>query len=202
MKNSYKILRQIEANLLIHKDQPYTRDDYFRIHWENPVIGIFGERGVGKTTLLIQKRKEVSQGFYFSADNASIKANGLFDFVMFCVQDFNVEIFFIDEIFKYTNWKQELKNIIDSFPQIRIVFSGSSSMALYDGVIDLGRRVYDYRVHTLSFREYLKLKHHIDLPQISLDNLLQHHEKISVEYSIPLRKSYFEEYIQMGAYPF
>ena len=144
----------------------------------------------------------MSNAFYFSADNAAIKANGLFDFVMFCFQDFGVEMFFIDEIFKYTNWKQELKNIIDSFPQIRIVFSGSSSMALYDGVIDLGRRVYDYRVHTLSFREYLKLKHHIDLPQISFDDLLYNHEKLSVEYSIPLRKSYFDEYIQMGAYPF
>ncbi|MDR3150115.1 MAG: AAA family ATPase [Candidatus Peribacteria bacterium] len=40
--------------------------------------------------------------------------------------------FFIDEIFKYTNWKQEIKNIIDSFPNIHVVFSGSSSMAVYD----------------------------------------------------------------------
>ncbi|MDR2411803.1 MAG: AAA family ATPase [Candidatus Peribacteria bacterium] len=40
--------------------------------------------------------------------------------------------FFIDEIFKYENWKQELKNTIDSFLDINIVFSGSSSMALYD----------------------------------------------------------------------
>jgi predicted AAA+ superfamily ATPase len=34
----------------------------------------------------------------------------------------------IDEIYKYPNWTLELKNIIDSFPVKKIIFSGSSSL--------------------------------------------------------------------------
>lgn len=202
MQNQYKILRQIEKNLLIHKHKSYKRDDFLKINWDNKVIWIFWERGVWKTTILIQKRKETNNSFYFSADNSAIKANWLFDFVMFCFNNFDIDTFFIDEVFKYKNWKQELKNIIDSFPQLNIIFSWSSSMALYDWVIDLWRRIYDYKINTLSFREYIKLKYNLNLKQISLGDLINNHEKISLEYSIKLKEIYFDEYLKMWAYPF
>lgn len=202
MQNIYKTLRQVEENLLKVKYKDYKRDDFNQILWNNKVIWIFWERWVGKTTILIQKRKEVENSFYFSADNTAIKANWLFDFVMFCFNNYEIQNFFIDEIFKYSNWKEELKNIIDAFPQLNIVFSGSSSMALYDWVIDLWRRVYDYKINTLSFREYLKLKYDLDLEKVSLEELLKNHEKLSVNYSIKLKEIYFNEYLKMWAYPF
>jgi len=202
MKNIYKNLKQIENNLLKVKYKDYKRDDFNKINWSNKVIWIFWERWVGKTTILIQKRKETENSFYFSADNSAIKANWLFDFVMFCFNNFEIETFFIDEIFKYSNWKEELKNIIDAFPQLNIIFSWSSSMALYDWVIDLWRRVYDYKVNTLSFREFLKLKYDLDLKQIRFEEILKNHEKISVNYSIELKEIYFDEYLKMWAYPF
>jgi len=202
MKNIYKNLKQIENNLLKVKYKDYKRDDFNNINWSNKVIWIFWERWVWKTTILIQKRKESENSFYFSADNSAIKANWLFDFVMFCFNNFEIETFFIDEIFKYSNWKQELKNIIDSFPQLNIIFSWSSSMALYDWVIDLWRRIYDYKINTLSFREFLKLKYNLELEKISLEKILENHEKISVNYSIQLKEIYFDEYLKMWAYPF
>ncbi|MDR0860551.1 MAG: AAA family ATPase [Candidatus Peribacteria bacterium] len=115
---------------------------------------------------------------------------------MYAVLEEGVQTFFIDEIFRYDNRRQEIKNIFDSFPGIQIVFSGSSSMAVYGGVVDLGRRVYEYKVNTLSFREFLKLKYHIDLPKISFKDLLTHHKKLSSAYSLKFRQKYFREYLK------
>jgi len=202
MLNIYRNFRKIESNILKEKNRDYKRDDYYNINWNNKVIWIFWERWVGKTTILVQKRIEKNNSFYFSADNASIKANWLFDFIMFCFENFEIETFFIDEIFKYSNWKQELKNIIDSFPQLNIIFSWSSSMALYDWVIDLWRRVYDYKVNTLSFREFLNLKYKLDLKKVSIDDILNNHMKISIEYSLKIKQVYFKQYLKTWAYPF
>jgi len=151
---------------------------------------------------MFQKRKEIKNSFYFSADNVSIKSVGLFNFIFYVFNNFDIKVFFIDEIFKYTSWKEELKNIIDSFPQIKIIFSWSSSMALYDGVIDLWRRVYDYKVNTLSFREFLKLKYSINLQKLNLEDILKNHQNISLEYSLQIKDIYFKEYLERWAYPF
>ncbi len=202
MKEWFKVLKQIEENLLQEKNKSYKRDDFYNINWSNKVVWLFWERWVWKTTILIQKRLETKNSFYFSADNVVIKSNWLFNFVMFCIQNFEIQTFFIDEIFKYTSWKDELKNLIDSFPQINIIFSGSSSMALYDWVIDLWRRVYDYKINTLSFREFLKLKYNIELKKVTLEEILENHEKIEIEYCLKFKEIYFDEYLKMWAYPF
>lgn len=202
MLNSYKILRQIEGNLLTNKIESYYRDDYYNIDWNNDVIWIFWERWVWKTTIMLQKRKETKNSFYFSADNVFIKSDGLFNFVFYVFNNFDIEVFFIDEIFKYTFWKEELKNIIDSLPQIKIIFSWSSSMALYNWVIDLWRRVYDYKINTLSFREFLKMKYSINLQKITLENIIKNHQNISLDYSMQIKDIYFKEYLEKWAYPF
>lgn len=199
-KKEYTTLSKVEADILAinKKNLLYKREDFDAIpRTDNRVMGIFGERGVGKTTLLLQKRIETDNAFYFSADSAIIKSIGLYNFVMYCVFEMGIKTLFIDEIFRYDNRKQEIKNCIDSFLETNFYFSGSSSMALYDGVIDLGRRIYVYQVHTLSFREFLKLKYHIDLPKITFSDLLQNHEKLSMKYSISLKNKYFEEYLKM-----
>jgi predicted AAA+ superfamily ATPase len=142
---------------------------------------------------MLQKRLETENGFYFSADHPIIRANWLLYFVMYCVVEKWVKTIFIDEIFRYENWREELKNIIDSF-DINIYFSGSSSMAVYDWVIDLWRRVDEYKVNTLSFREFIKLKYKVDLPKITFQELIINHENISVYYAIKLKQTNFEEY--------
>lgn len=46
---------------------------YSQIDWSRPLIGIKGQRGVGKTTMMIQRIKETDpngeQSFYASLDN-------------------------------------------------------------------------------------------------------------------------------------
>ncbi len=85
----YRTILEIEKNILTGSKEhlQYKRDDFFNIPWEDPCLGIFGERGVGKTTLLLQRRQEVENSLYFSADHVIIKATGLFYFVMYCVAE-------------------------------------------------------------------------------------------------------------------
>jgi len=61
------------------------------------------------------------------------------DFVDKLYEINGIRNFFFDEVHKYPKWDQRLKNIYDSYPQIKIVFSGSSSMDLIKGVYDLSR---------------------------------------------------------------
>lgn len=47
---------------------------------------------------------------------------------------------FVDEIHKYQNWSQELKNIRDKIKELKVVASGSSILDIYKGNADLSRR--------------------------------------------------------------
>jgi hypothetical protein len=81
-------------------------------------------------------------------------------------------IFFIDEIHQYKNWNQELKNIYDAFPDIKIIYSGSSMLDLIQGTHDLSRRVKIYHLSGLSFREYLNIVDQKKISPISFAELL------------------------------
>ncbi len=45
------------------------------------------------------------------------------------------------EIHKYADWSQEVKNLYDAFPDAKIWFSGSSTLALQKVKGDLSRRI-------------------------------------------------------------
>ena len=51
------------------------------INWGNRIIAILGERGFGKTTLILQKIKQdgIDNTLYFSADNVYFGQHTLFD---------------------------------------------------------------------------------------------------------------------------
>ena len=125
----------------------------------NRLIGLVGPRGVGKTTLLLQLIKQNypdhKKVLYFSADHIYFKSISIYSFIESLFLRHGITSIFIDEIHKYDNWAQELKNIYDGFPEIKIVFSGSSSLDLKKGSYDLSRRAIMYYLPGLSFREYL-----------------------------------------------
>jgi predicted AAA+ superfamily ATPase len=56
--------------------------------------------------------------------------------------------------------------------------------------------VYDYKVNTLSFREFLKLKYSINLQKLTLEDILANHQNISLEYSLQIKDIYFKEYLE------
>ncbi len=170
------------------------------------LTGLVGPRGVGKTTLMLQYIKthfQLQDVFYVSADHIYFTQHTLYEFVVTLVQTENIKTFFIDEIHKYSNWSQELKNLYDGFPDLYIVFSGSSSLELVKGGHDLSRRAKWFHLPGMSFREYLNLNNQTNFPVISFDSLMNHHQQLdSLFIDIPKLKTHFQAYIQHGFYPF
>jgi predicted AAA+ superfamily ATPase len=103
----------------------------------------------------IQEKLEHRECIYASLDNLFFTQNTLLGFVQELYDYHGVRYFFLDETHKYPGWNQEIKNIYDSYPDIKIVFSGSSSLDLVKVAYDLSRRGVIYRIGGLSFREYL-----------------------------------------------
>jgi predicted AAA+ superfamily ATPase len=95
------------------------------------MIGLIGERGVGKTTIMLQKIQETQSGFYFSADNTIIKEMGLYRFAHYLYFELDIKTLYVDEIHKYADRTTEIKNIYDALPEMKVIFSGSSSLDLY-----------------------------------------------------------------------
>jgi predicted AAA+ superfamily ATPase len=180
---------------------------YRELDAEHRLTGIIGQRGVGKTTLMLQYLKEHfyddRSAFYFSADAIYFNDNTILEFVNELYQQHGVRNFFIDEVHKYKNWSQELKNIYDSFPKAKIYFSGSSSIDLIQGSYDLSRRARLLKLPGLSFREYLNIKNGTSYEPISLEELLIDHQKLAADLikETGLLKQ-FEGYQKQGYYPF
>lgn len=176
------------------------------IKWENRLIGIKGARGTGKTTLLLQWIKEqnlpTEKAAYFSLDDLYFTANTLKDTVSQFYKNGGV-ILVLDEVHKYKNWSQEIKNCYDFYPDLKIIFTGSSIIDIAKQEGDLSRRALLYELVGLSFREYLMMLHIIDLPILSLDDLLFNSTAIKKKIPNDFRPlKHFGNYLNYGYYPF
>lgn len=196
-----KALYQKSETLLLNTTLDFKRYLYDEIAWESRMIGIIGGRGVGKTTMILQRIKEhlsVKNTLYVSADDMYFSEHKLIDLADEFYKNAG-KYLFIDEIHKYDNWSQELKNIYDSYPRLKVVFTGSSILDILKGTADLSRRAIIYKLQGLSFREYLKLFHGYDVPVYSLKQIINNEVKLpEIEHPLPL----FKEYLKRGYYPF
>ena len=193
--------------LLQHTKYKHHRYIYNNFNINNRLTGLIGPRGTGKTTLLLQYIKEkisdVDECIYASIDNIYFTQNTLIDFINNLYDEYGVRYFFLDEIHKYPNWNQELKHLYDSFPDIKIIFSGSSSIDLIKGTYDLSRRGVIYRIGGLSFREYLLFNDIADTGAISLSDLINNKSQFEAHVAEIIKlKGYFKEYLGNGYYPF
>ncbi len=179
---------------------------YYNIDFSQKMIGIIGQRGVGKTTIMLQslkKNKDLSKVIYLSADDIYFLQNTLKETIEILYRDYGFRVFCVDEVHKYKNWNQELKNIYDLLPDIKVVFSGSSSMDVISGAYDLSRRVIMYYLHGLSFREFIEFKTGKILKPFSLEDLLQNYQKYSIRISSEIEVlKLFKEYLAVGYYPY
>lgn len=185
----------------------HTRYLYSSFNLNNRLTGLVGPRGVGKTTLLLQYIKNTlsqqDRAFYFSADLVYFQQLNLLEFVNQLHVIEGYQILFIDEIHKYHGWNQELKNIYDAFPAVRIVFSGSSMLDLVEGGHDLSRRAKLYHLYGLSFREYLNFALNLNLQPIPFDMILNETPAaLSLLKGIDRILPHFENYLKKGYYPF
>ncbi len=196
-----RILYQKYETLLRNTTTDFKRYLYNKVSWGSRMIGIIGARGVGKTTMILQYIKEnldSKKALYVSADDIYFSKNRLLDLA----DDFYKnagEYLFIDEIHKYIDWSRELKNIYDSFPELKVVFTGSSILYILKGSADLSRRAIIYKLHGLSFREYLNFFHHYEVDVYSLKQIINNEAKLkNIKHPLPL----FNDYLHRGYYPF
>ncbi len=179
----------------------FHRYMYDKISWESRMFGLVGPRGVGKSTMVLQYIKEHVDSqhlFYVSADHLYFSSHTLVETVDEFAKEGGEQIF-IDEIHKYENWSRELKQIYDTHPDVKVGFTGSSVLDIYKGFADLSRRAPIFTMQGLSFREYLQLFHHIEVPIYSFDEVLNLKAKIAdVSHPLPL----FRDFLQKGYYPF
>lgn len=178
---------------------------YEHINWKLKSIGILGQRGVGKTTMMLQYIKEhylnTTRALYISLDTPYMQALSLYEFAIEFEQN-GGEILFVDEVHKYEEWASHIKSIYDTL-DIQVVFSGSSLLQISQQNADLSRRSIVYHLENLSFREYLSLEDVEQFKPFTLEELLQNHLTLAADINKKIKPlMYFKEYIKYGAYPF
>lgn len=184
----------------------FCRYIYSEIDWNDRLISILGSRGAGKTTLMLQHLKtnygNSGKALYISLDNTYFTTNKLIE-VADTFSKHGGKALYIDEVHKYPSWSIELKNIYDDYPELNIVFTGSSMLELYKGQGDLSRRLSSYTLAPMSFREFIEFEHKIKFDAIDLENILTNHIEISNTICTKLKPlALYKDYIEFGNLPF
>jgi predicted AAA+ superfamily ATPase len=193
--------------LVEHVNAPVHRILMDEINWSDRMIGIKGTRGVGKTTFLLQYAKEHfdildKQCLYINMNNFYFQGHGIADFAGEFYRH-GGRVLLIDQVFKQPNWSTELRKCYDLFPNLKIVFTGSSVMRLKDENPELNGIVKSYDLRGFSFREFLNLLTNNNFKPYSLDDIIQHHEQIERQILPKVSPNrYFQDYIHHGFYPF
>ena len=201
-----KQLLDASNRLISRVPMEHKRYLFPRVDWNDRLICIKGPKGTGKTTLILQHIRETfgigsDKCVYMSADHIWFAKHDILD----AVDYFNSHGFthiFIDEIHHANDWSRLVKTITDTYPDLDIVYSGSSILKLSSGEADLSRRQASYNLKGLSFREFLSFEGVMDRRAISLEDVISNHRAIAADISsrtkiLPL----FEKYLKIGYYP-
>ena len=197
-----KMIQQYQDRFLKNFKTTYKRYLYDEINFDEKLIGIVGSRGVGKTTMLFQKLIELNsldkKALYISLDYPFLSSFDLSEFA-FKFADSGGEYLLLDEVHKYPEFAPHLKTIYD-MSDLKVIFTGSSALALLNAKADLSRRVSMFRLEGLSFREFLEISEKAKFTKFSLQNLLENH--INIVKDIKINQNSFKNYLKFGFYPF
>lgn len=195
------------AYLIEHEPNLVRRKLMDEIDWNDKMIGIKGTRGVGKTLFLLQYAKEKfdkddRQCLYVNMNNFYFQGRGIADFAGEFVKC-GGKVLLIDQVFKQPDWSHELRKCYDMYPDLKIVFTGSSVMRLKEENPELCRIVKSYSLRGFSFREFLNLKTGNAFEAYSLSDILSNHESITKEILQKVNPlDYYQNYLHHGFYPF
>ena len=197
---------RISAEKIAETSLSLKRYAYDDIDWNIRLIGLRGARGVGKTTLLLQKILENDldrdKSLYLSLDSVWLDAKEIYLLAEYHVQHGGTRLV-LDEVHYVKNWQQIIKNLYDDFSELKIAYTGSSLLRLKARQGDLSRRQIGYELPGLSFREFLKFEGVMDWQPLSLSEVLSRHVFLARDITkgvkiLPL----FERYFRSGYYPF
>lgn len=156
--------------------------------------GIVGPRGVGKTILLKQIAVSLNDTFYLSLDTLE---EDTFETVKALYERLKVKLFLLDEVHTHSGFEGELKKIYD-FLNIRVIFTSSMALSLYQTAYDLSRRVVLKTLYPFSLREYVLFKHERKVKAITIDDIIEgSFDRPTLENGV-----FFAEYISGGLMPF
>jgi len=207
MKNLIDKLFEMSNNRLNSLKYTYKRFLFNTIkNTSSKFIGIYGSRGIGKTTLMLQIAKNLDYNsgeiLYISCDHPLLSNVSIFELVNEFYK-YGGKLILIDEINEANNFEQELKSIYD-FLDLKVIFSGSSAIKITNP--SFTRRYAMYHLPILSFKEFLELSLNINLNSFSLDDILNNHIDLSNEVIKKLKDEkilkHFNNYLKYGAYPF
>ena len=209
-----KVMKELDIQPLLDRYHYKLRETPMRfkrylygdINWNARIIGIKGSRGVGKTTLLLQRIKEahsnVDEALYVSLDDMWFANNRLEDLVEYIVAR-GVRYLYLDEIHKYPEWTRVLKNIYDFYSSLKVVYTGSALLAIDHPRVDMSRRQTLYTLEGMSFREFLEYEEVVKLPVVDFQMLLKDHIQIAMDITKGINViPNFEKYLKYGCYPF
>lgn len=184
----------------------FTRFPHDKINLKSRLTGIRGSRGAGKTTLLLQHIRKyfgnTDDALWISLDNIWFKTHSLMELVEY-LYSHGLRHLYVDEVHKYPDWIIVLKNLYDSYPDLNIVYTGSSMLEIDNSRADLSRRQSLYTLPVISFREYLAFTNAIDIQPVSLEELLESHVAIAMELTTKVKiLKAFDDYLTRGCYPF
>ncbi|MDQ7047585.1 MAG: AAA family ATPase [Sulfurovum sp.] len=170
------------------------------------IVGIYGSRGVGKTTLMLQLLQSFDYApdevLYLSCDHPIFADVSLYAFVEYFYER-GGKCVLIDEIHESKNFEQELKSVYD-FLDIKILFSGSSAVKISNA--SFARRYSMFKLPALSLREFIELQLNIELNAYTLEALTLNHTTYADEINKKLSKEkilkLYNDYINFGAYPY
>ena len=206
MLDNIDYLRNTYLRRLRSVPTKFHRYLFDQIDWRDRLIMIEGARGVGKTTLLLQYLKKQfgnsEEALYVSLDNLWFADHSLQEVAEYHSLHGGSHLI-IDEVHYYKNWQQIIKNIYDDFPDLKIVYTGSSLLKLESGAADLSRRQISYHLKGLSFREYLCFEGNDLQPSVELQVLLKNHADLAENITTGIKiLPAFESYLHKGYYPF
>lgn len=217
MRSTFEMISQLfelSRQMVRQAHRPFRRYLMAQDSFASRCTMVTGQRGVGKTTCLIQHLVDFHphyvdsrQCLYLPVDHFVVAQKAIYDIAT----DFangGGELLCLDEIHKNPTWSRDLKSILDTLPTLRVVASGSSMLQLHKGSHDLSRRVLVQRLEGLSFREYLAIRHGVQLNPLPLEQILADHEVEAPRILEELRNSglhvlaEFRDYLEQGYYPF
>jgi uncharacterized protein len=175
-------------------------------------VVLMGPRRVGKTVMIHHAIQALIDGGiapqaigYFSVDHPIYNGLSLEKLLEYYAQSSGqnykqdqIYIFF-DEIQYLRNWEVHLKSAIDSYPNIKLVASGSAAAALRLKSQESGAgRFTDFLLPPLTFYEYIDLMNKTDMV---IEPTEDHPRGFFAAKSIELFNEEFIRYLNFGGYP-